>query len=254
MLERPKGETGSKLSPNLPQLLLANKQKMPGGWRLWAARSSFVVSIVGLAWLMGRSLPSQFSPSRGDNYYQTYPLAMVDGDPYIRALMRTITASESNVPHPYHVLYGGETVSDLSRHPDRCVPILRGPNRGDCSTAAGRYQFLNTTWAEKARQYHPHPTGILWWKTYSFQPFYQDKVVYRWLKDRKAWNADLSQLLREGEIDNVLRLLSGTWTSLGYGIESNSMSSHLPQIYRKILGEELKPAKESSQIERREIN
>ena len=38
----------------------------------------------------------------------TQPLVMEGGDPYLRALMRTISASESNVMRPYHVLYGGE--------------------------------------------------------------------------------------------------------------------------------------------------
>jgi muramidase (phage lysozyme) len=179
-------------------------------------------------------------PYRGGDNYQTHPLAMTDGDPYIRALMRTITASESNVARPYHVLYGGKTVNDLSQHPEQCMPILWGPNRGNCSTAAGRYQFLNTTWAEKAKRYHPRPTGLLWWKTYSFEPFYQDKVVYHWLKDTQVWNADISQLLQKGQIKTVLRLLSGTWTSLGYGIENNSMSSRLPKIYQQMLAEELR--------------
>jgi len=46
-------------------------------------------------------------------------------------------------------------------------------------------------------------------------------------------------LLREGEVTQVLKLLSGTWTSLGYGIEDNSMSALLPQIYEEMLAEEL---------------
>jgi muramidase (phage lysozyme) len=37
----------------------------------------------------------------------------------------------------------------------------------------------------------------------------------------------------------VLRRLSGTWTSLGYGIESNTMTARLPRIYQEILQEEL---------------
>ncbi|MGB5713726.1 MAG: glycoside hydrolase, partial [Waterburya sp.] len=36
----------------------------------------------------------------------TQPLVMGGGDPYVRALMRTITASEANVTHPYNVVYG----------------------------------------------------------------------------------------------------------------------------------------------------
>jgi muramidase (phage lysozyme) len=174
------------------------------------------------------------------NIYGTPPLVMKGGDPYIRALMRTISASEANFLNPYYVIYGGKYVRDLSHHPNVCVRIIRGPNRGKCSTAAGRYQFLNTTWDEKSSQYHPQPSQVLWWIKYSFEPEYQDAVVYNWLNDTQAWGLDISTLLRQGKIEKVLRLLSPTWTSLGYGIEDNSMSKYLPKVYQNMLREELK--------------
>lgn len=171
------------------------------------------------------------------------PLVMKGGDPYIRALMRTISASESNVAKPYAVIYGGEYASDLSKHPDQCVRITAGPNRGRCSTAAGRYQFLSSTWEEKAARYHPKPSRFMFWQEFSFEPQYQDAVVYAWLSDQKFWDADISSLLQQGKLDEVLRMLSGTWTSLGYGIEDNSMTGYLPEIYQEVLQEELKKAK-----------
>ncbi|WP_443029121.1 glycoside hydrolase family 24 protein [Spirulina sp. CS-785/01] len=180
---------------------------------------------------MGESLPQ---------LHGTQPLVMEGGDPYIRALMRTITASEANVPQPYRILYGGQRFSDFSRHPEQCIPIVTGPNVGNCTTAAGRYQFINVTWYEKAKAYHPNPDGVFWWRRYSFAPQYQDAVVYGWLSDPDAWGVDLRKLLRQGKIEQVLRRLSGTWTSLGYGIEDNVMSDQLPQIYEKILQEELR--------------
>ncbi|MBD0270190.1 MAG: glycoside hydrolase family protein [Cyanobacteria bacterium Co-bin8] len=165
---------------------------------------------------------------------------MRGGDPHIRALMRTISASESNMDEPYRLLYGGKLAEDLSRHPDICVEIVAGPNIGDCTTAAGRYQFLTTTWEAKAEEYHPNPP--VWfdvWREYSFQPEYQDAVVHSWLSDPSAWGVDISEMLRQERLDEVLYMLSGTWTSLGYGIETNSMSSYLPQIYSAMLEEEL---------------
>ncbi|MEA5509001.1 glycoside hydrolase family protein [Crocosphaera sp. UHCC 0190] len=205
---------------------------------------TFITSVVLMTggWLLYSSI-HDFNPfslfPKTQSTAKIQPLVMKGGDPYIRALMRTITASEANVSKPYHVLYGGQYVSNLDQHPDICIRIVTGPNQGNCTTAAGRYQFLNTTWASKAKRYHPNSSGLFWWKSYSFEPEYQDKVVYRWLSDPKAWGVNISQLLQAGKIEEVLRLLSGTWTSLGYGIETNSMSSHLPKIYQQMLQEEL---------------
>lgn len=187
-----------------------------------------------------RSLRSLRSPSDPTWNYTPTPLVMKGGDPYIRALMRTISASESNSPRPYSILYGGEHISDLSRHPDLCITIVSGPNAGDCTTAAGRYQMLTTTWYYKAKEYHPSRPFLFFTQDYSFEAEYQDEVVYRWLSDPSAWGVDLAQLLRDGEITEVLRILSPTWTSLGYGIETNSMSSLLPSIYQEMLQEELR--------------
>lgn len=172
------------------------------------------------------------------------PLVMQGGDPYIRALMRTISASEANDSRPYSILYGGQHVENLSRHPEKCVTIVNGPNKGNCSTAAGRYQLLNKTWYNVAQRYHPQPSGFLFWKSYSFQAEYQDRVVYAWLSDRTAWGTDISGLLRQGKLDSVLRRLSSTWTSLGYGIEDNSITGRLPQVYQTMLQQELQKAGE----------
>nr|WP_217359230.1 glycoside hydrolase family protein [Anabaena sp. UHCC 0204] len=167
------------------------------------------------------------------------PLVMKGGDPYIRALMRTISASEANGNRPYSLLYGGEQVNDLSRHPQKCVTILTGPNTGNCSTAAGRYQMINTTWYEIAPRYHPQPTQMMLWTHYSFEAEYQDVVVYSWLNDSQVWGVEIPKLLRQQKLNDVLRKLSPTWTSLGYGIETNSISRSLPKIYQKMLQEEL---------------
>jgi len=49
---------------------------------------------------------------------QQPPLVMEGGDPDIRALMRTISASEASGNRPYSLLYGGQQVKNLSRHPE----------------------------------------------------------------------------------------------------------------------------------------
>jgi muramidase (phage lysozyme) len=208
-------------------------------WKVIGICSAIASLILFFNPFVGHRRDRDFSSPSG-NIYKTQPLVMEGGDPYIRALMRTITASEANVTRPYNILYGGEYVSDLDHHPNRCIPIVTGPNVGQCTTAAGRYQFLNITWYEKAQQYHPNPSSFFWQTSYSFEPKYQDAVVYAWLSDSQAWGTDISERLQQGKVEEVLRLLSGTWTSLGYGIETNSMSSHLPKIYQKVLKEEMR--------------
>jgi muramidase (phage lysozyme) len=190
-------------------------------------------------------LEQYFQPSQTLNP----PLAMTDGDPYVRALMRTISASESNDLKPYSLLYGGQYFSDWSQHPNQCIVIQSGPNNGNCTTAAGRYQFITSTWEEKVRLYHPNPDGWLFWQHYSFDPISQDRVVYRWLSDAEAWGVNIPELLKKGQLNEVLSRLSGTWTSLGYGIETNEMTPHLNEMYQKFLTEELTQAHQPNRPE-----
>ncbi len=206
------------------------------------ATSVVVLLLLGMGLVGVRSLPRPTLRQIQKTVWVSNPepLAMSGGDPYIRALMRTISAAESNTNRPYNVIYGGDEIAQLNRHPDLCVEIVAGPNQGRCTTAAGRYQFLTSTWQEKARKYHPKASSWFGgWGDYSFDPESQDLVVYHWLRDTSAWNLDISAALRDGRLDEVLRRLSGTWTSLGYGIESNSMTARLPRIYGNLLQEEL---------------
>jgi muramidase (phage lysozyme) len=166
---------------------------------------------------------------------------MTGGDPYVRALMRMISASEASDRQPYSVIYGGSHAQTLDRHPEQCIRITSGPNLNNCSTAAGRYQMINTTWAKMAKKYHPEPECILFvfQCAYSFEPEYQDRVVHAWLSDEQAWRMNIPQLLKDGELERVRKRLSSTWTSLGYGIETNTVTPKLAGIYQKLLQEEL---------------
>jgi muramidase (phage lysozyme) len=214
-----------------------NPESSSGIWWFLIGCSALVLmaSLMGVRGVSWRQM-MPFNEPQGHG--SPIPLVMKGGDPYIRAMMRTISASESSGDRPYSLLYGGEHIANLSNHPDQCIRIVTGPNLGDCTTAAGRYQMLSSTWLDKAHEYHPEPP-FLPWEGYSFAPEYQDEVTYCWLSDPQAWGADLSQMLREGRVNEVLRILSPTWTSLGYGIETNSVSNDLPQIYERMLQEEL---------------
>ena len=188
---------------------------------------------------------SQFKDT---NYSSIPPLAMTDGNPYIRALMRTIFTSEAKDANPYTLLYGGKHFTDLSRHPNQCITIVSGPHQGECSTAAGRYQILTSTWLEKVKQYRSKRSKSLTKNSNNFEPQSQDEVVYAWPIDRHAWGADIADLLKQGKLNRVLQLLSGTWTSLGYGTENNSITPMLSKVYQKALTEELDRVNVSSRL------
>jgi muramidase (phage lysozyme) len=198
------------------------------------------VSLAGMGLLFLSKLAISDDPAREPSFkYANAALVMQDGDPYIRSLMRMISASEANDRQPYSLIYGGSRAKNLNRHPNFCAPIKVGPNTGNCSTAAGRYQMINTTWYRTARRYGADERGWPWDRHYSFAPLQQDRVVHNWLKDPQAWNMDITKELRQGRLEVVRKRLSSTWTSLGYGIETNTMTSQLSRLYDQILKEEL---------------
>ena len=127
----------------------------------------------------------------------------------IRAMvLRDIAATESP---DYQTIYGGGKFSDFSDHPRECVPIASGPNKGKCSTAAGRYQFLGSTWDEQAER-----LGLN-----DFGPDSQDAAAW----DLAVRNypggeeALIAQVMQDKSTENVLPELSNIWTSLPGGIE-----------------------------------
>jgi muramidase (phage lysozyme) len=140
----------------------------------------------------------------------TYSKDIAESD---RSLLDTIAGTESP---DYNTLYGGRKISDLSRHPGIHVPIRKGPNAGDTSSAFGRYQFEKATWDEVSKE-----LGLE-----DMSPQSQDQGALHYAS--KIYKAKTGRDVREDwatgdpEVQhNVLRNLSGVWTSLPGGIEQN---------------------------------
>ncbi len=91
----------------------------------------------------GENIRAGRSPTAGPAV-RTFDTTMT---PQARGLLDTIAGTESP---GYNVMYGGRRFTDMSQHPNMAVPIGSGPNAGQASTAAGRYQFLKSTWDEAA--------------------------------------------------------------------------------------------------------
>ena len=141
-----------------------------------------------------------------------------------RALLATIGGPEAG--GQYDVRYGGAHFSGYGDHPRVHQVITSGPNAGRTSDAAGRYQFLSSTWDEAARALH----------LTDFSPDSQDKAAW-WLAQRdyhRTTGGDLLQALKSGDpskLAGVAQALHGTWTSLPGGIEEGITSGKFAASY-----------------------
>jgi muramidase (phage lysozyme) len=148
--------------------------------------------------------------------------------PQARALLDTIAGPES--AGKYNVIYGGQTFDDYTRHPGVAIPIRTGPNAGDTSSAAGRYQFLGSTWDDISQRYN----------LADFSPQNQDLGAYYLAKEqyKAATGGDLDAVLQSGDptaLASVGQALNKTWTSLPGGIEQGIGTDRFVSAYQTAL-------------------
>jgi len=138
-----------------------------------------------------------------------------------RALLDAIAGGES--AGAYDVIYGGSKFGNFSDHPRQAIPIKTGPNAGKTSSAAGKYQFIGSTWDDQARK-----LGLA-----DFSPDNQDAAA--WNLAQETYSAktgrDLLADLEAGKTDQVAAALKGQWTSLPGGIEQGGTASEFARSY-----------------------
>lgn len=111
----------------------------------------------------------------------------------------------------YDVMFGGQKFSDFSRHPHQTQTA-----GGISSDAAGRYQFLGSTWDELAGKY-----GYK-----DFSQANQDAAAWQYAGDiyKAKTNGSLEEALKSGDparINAAAQILNQTWTSLPGGKEQS---------------------------------
>ena len=138
-----------------------------------------------------------------------------------------VTASVESGGHrnPYNVIYGGSTFTGYADHPRQYVTITSGPNKGKKSSAAGKYQFLASTWdfvrrSMEAQGYDFGPEP--------FSPVNQDRAFWWYAQHRyrnaarqmgiEGPNAELSAAIASGDANTLAQvryILSG---ESGHGV------------------------------------
>jgi muramidase (phage lysozyme)/murein DD-endopeptidase MepM/ murein hydrolase activator NlpD len=148
--------------------------------------------------------------------YDGTKVALKGLSPNIAAFLDTIAYAEGTLrPDGYEITYGYEQITNFDKHPDRV--ICRKYNGRDlCSSAAGRYQFLTTTWNEYAQP--------------DFTSESQDRAAIALLKAK-----GILPLIEKGNIALAIQKSGSTWASFphnNYGQRQLSLKKLL-NVYQE---------------------
>jgi len=80
-------------------------------------------------------------------------LKMAAQHPNVRRFLDALSASEGTTKYGYATAFGGGRLSSLADHPRVDHTFTQTNGRTNTTTAAGRYQFLKSTWDGLRKQY-----------------------------------------------------------------------------------------------------
>jgi len=145
-------------------------------------------------------------------------------DPRVRAFLDMIAYAEGTLGIAgYRMHYAGGHFYDFSDHPRQVICATYGVSQKQlCSSAAGRYQFLQKTWDYLAPKI----------KADNFGPLHQDRAAIAMIQERNALD-----LIKKGDIEAAIERLNTIWASFPgapYGQRTYSLSQ-LKQVYAEQL-------------------
>lgn len=145
----------------------------------------------------------------------------IEGD-RVKAFLDTIAAAEGTAAADgYYTQYTGTKFASFTDHP-REMRCGRRYGKKLCSDAAGRYQFLSTTWDRFAKKF-----GVK-----DFSPENQDLMAIELIRERGALGD-----IEAGQLEPAVRKLAYIWPSFRrFGGSVESSMPKLEAMYQKNLG------------------
>ena len=145
----------------------------------------------------------------------------IEGD-RVKAFLDTIASAEGTAAADgYHTQYTGTKFASFTDHP-REMRCGRRYGKKLCSDAAGRYQFLSTTWDRFAKKF-----GVK-----DFSPQNQDLMAIELIREKGALED-----VEAGRLEPAFRKLAYIWPSFRrFGGSVDSSLPKLEAMYQKNLG------------------
>ena len=128
-------------------------------------------------------------------------VAMSNTNKNVQAFLKMIRYAEgTSGVNGYRTLFGGKLFTDFSKHPNVKVPFFdKLKNKQNYSTAAGAYQFLNSTWKRLA----------ITLNLPDFSPESQDKAAIELIREKGAL-----QDVIDGRFEIAVNKISKVWASM----------------------------------------
>lgn len=146
----------------------------------------------------------------------------IDRDRRVKAFLDTIATAEGTAaPDGYRTQYTGSKFASFNDHP-RELKCGRRYSKKLCSDAAGRYQFLSTTWDRLAKKF-----GVK-----DFSPQNQDLMAIELIREKGALGD-----VEAGRLEPAFKKLAYIWPSFRrFGGSVESSLPKLEAMYQKNLG------------------